>query len=209
MEKKSVEVGRDFESKRSRKRDREAARLALDQLQRSVEFDDGLEAEKEIGLLCGWSSNYCVNNAGDRNPLLSRLGLSPKHEFDEHEDEDEKVIYGGDDQTTAYIPLFPSRQASRVAVLKSRFMDVISKSQQQLGLLDRGTCKDYINKQKPAIKSTPSFKKPSATVKEEDLKRKLVEMKGADGGSKKPRRKKSKLATIKASVNRRSCYVFH
>lgn len=149
------ESSEEIELKRKkRKIEREASRAALDRLERSVEFEDNLQAEKEIRSLCRSSIYYVL----DRNPL-NRLGLFLKRDYSNDIDEEvvlcgdcttdkppsfhrDAQINGGDDGTLS-VPLSP-KQAARVSMLKSRFVDVISKSQKQLGLLDR--CNGYLKK---------------------------------------------------------------
>ena len=59
-----------------RKKDREAARIALQQMERTVDVDDNLKSFKELQLLCGQS----LSNKKDVKPLES-FGLFLKHEY--------------------------------------------------------------------------------------------------------------------------------
>ncbi|KAH7516056.1 hypothetical protein FEM48_Zijuj10G0094300 [Ziziphus jujuba var. spinosa] len=161
----------EFESREEielrRKREREASRMALDQLEKSVVFEDNLQIEMEIRNMCRASPYYHVFG---RNPL-NGLGLFLKRDDEEviidHTTNEPKsfggqIINGSADQTSSSTQLSP-RKAARVSMLKSRFMDVISKSQQQLGLLDRGI--QDLNKQKqPMINSRRCCIKTKATI---------------------------------------------
>lgn len=112
-----------------------------------------------------------------RNPL-NGLGLFLKHDDDEDIDEDnheeEIMLHGeyttnkskskskafkfhnGQGNQTSSIQL-SSKQAARVSILKTQFMDVIFKSQQLLGLL--GCIIQDLKKQKQSIINNGSFKK--------------------------------------------------
>ncbi|KAH7516067.1 hypothetical protein FEM48_Zijuj10G0095400 [Ziziphus jujuba var. spinosa] len=136
-----------------RKREREAFRMALDRLEKSVVLEDNLQIEMEIRNMCRASPYYHVFG---RNPL-NGLGLFLKRDDEEviidHTTNEPKsfggqIIHGSSDQTSS-TQLSP-RKATRVSMLKSRFMDVISKSQQQLGLLDRGI-QDLNEQKQPKI----------------------------------------------------------
>ncbi|KAF3449878.1 hypothetical protein FNV43_RR05957 [Rhamnella rubrinervis] len=84
------EVGAEnIESERRRKRDREAARIAVVGIERSADFDVNLEGEKELVSLCSCSSYYVLRG----NPLR-RLGLFLKREY--NDDQDEETIFAGD-----------------------------------------------------------------------------------------------------------------
>ncbi|KAH7515944.1 hypothetical protein FEM48_Zijuj10G0082000 [Ziziphus jujuba var. spinosa] len=142
----------EIELKRRRKREKEASSVALERQERSVDFDDGLQAEKQIRFMCR-------SGPFERNPL-NQLGLFMKRDYSdiEEDDDEEEVILcgdyatnkslfhhdggGGNIRTSSSTPPLSPKQAARVSMLKSRFMDVISKSQQQLGLLDHHGIQD-------------------------------------------------------------------
>ncbi|KAH7522613.1 hypothetical protein FEM48_Zijuj07G0157300 [Ziziphus jujuba var. spinosa] len=173
------EVWEERELKRRREKEREASRLALEQVERSVVglFDDNLQAEIEISIMCRSSPYYRVFG---RNPL-NGLGLFLKRDDDDHDHDHEEVVEvhqiannnnnnthnGGQiisngcchDHTSSFSVLPLSRRKAktdRISMLKSRFMDVISKSQQQLGLL-------HLNKQNQLLmtKKDATFKRSS------------------------------------------------
>ncbi|XP_019190192.1 PREDICTED: transcription factor GTE12-like [Ipomoea nil] len=87
------------ELKIQREREREAARIALEKMEKTVEFDDIKKIMRELERLCGCpypddplGSGYGVNFSLSRKPL-ERLGLYIKDDLLE-EDDDEAVLNG-------------------------------------------------------------------------------------------------------------------
>ncbi|KAF8018908.1 hypothetical protein BT93_H3719 [Corymbia citriodora subsp. variegata] len=94
------------EARKQRERDREAARIALQKMEKTVDFEENLEILKELEMLSGCSSSSprlgdvddgsevlsgVFDGAYYRNPL-ERLGLFMKDEFLEDDDDDEKIL---------------------------------------------------------------------------------------------------------------------
>ncbi|KAK3432846.1 hypothetical protein EUGRSUZ_D00352 [Eucalyptus grandis] len=95
------------EARKQRERDREAARIALQKMEKTVDFEENLEIFKELEMLSGCSGSSphlgdiddgsevlsgVFDGAHYRNPL-ERLGLFMKDEFLE-DDDDEKILTG-------------------------------------------------------------------------------------------------------------------
>ncbi|KAI3409406.1 uncharacterized protein J3R85_019345 [Psidium guajava] len=95
------------EARKQRERDREAARIALQKMEKTVDFEENLKILKELEMLSGCSGSSPRLTDGDdgsevvsgvfdgahyRNPL-ERLGLFMKDEFLE-DDDDEKILIG-------------------------------------------------------------------------------------------------------------------
>ncbi|XP_038882482.1 transcription factor GTE12 isoform X2 [Benincasa hispida] len=87
------------EKKQQRERDREAARIALQKIERTVDLDQNLEILKELEELCGgflflqYHHRAMVSRSLDEGQLenpLERLGLFIKDEF---LDDDDETIY--------------------------------------------------------------------------------------------------------------------
>ncbi|XP_030547310.1 transcription factor GTE12 isoform X2 [Rhodamnia argentea] len=95
------------EARKQRERDREAARIALQKMEKTVDFEENLKILKELEMLSGCSGSSphladvddgsevvsgVFDGAYYRNPL-ERLGLFMKDEFLE-DDDDEKILIG-------------------------------------------------------------------------------------------------------------------
>ncbi|XP_056175495.1 transcription factor GTE12-like isoform X2 [Syzygium oleosum] len=95
------------EARKQRERDREAARIALQKMEKTVDFEENLKILKELEMLSGCSGSSprladvddgsevvsgVFDGAHYRNPL-ERLGLFIKDEFLE-DDDDDKILIG-------------------------------------------------------------------------------------------------------------------
>ncbi|KAF9620866.1 hypothetical protein IFM89_015107 [Coptis chinensis] len=74
----------EMDLKIQREKEREAARIALQKMERTVQIDENLEILKDLELLGGYSPVDCLDHNG--NPL-ARLGLFMKVEYLEDEEE--------------------------------------------------------------------------------------------------------------------------
>ncbi|KAI4343054.1 hypothetical protein MLD38_027601 [Melastoma candidum] len=92
------------ELKERREREREAARLALQKMEKTVDIGENLETLKELEMLSGCSLSLCVPDSDDGSEVLSgvcdsnsgnaleRLGLFMKDDY--LEDDEETVVSG-------------------------------------------------------------------------------------------------------------------
>ncbi|GLU13883.1 hypothetical protein SLE2022_304930 [Rubroshorea leprosula] len=104
--KAAAELKAEMELKKKRERDREAARIALQKVEKTVEFEQNLEILKELEMLSGCSlSTYCLYHKGSSHQTLSGalegtgignplqlVGLSIKDEYLDDEDEEEATM---------------------------------------------------------------------------------------------------------------------
>ncbi|KAI4295359.1 hypothetical protein L6164_035413 [Bauhinia variegata] len=88
------------ELKQQREKEREAARVAVQQMERNVEIENNLEILKELEMLSGCKLSYHVmsskSGSKDKSQIdspLERLGLFIKEEY--VADEDEEVVISG------------------------------------------------------------------------------------------------------------------
>ncbi|GKU94310.1 hypothetical protein SLEP1_g7825 [Rubroshorea leprosula] len=102
----AAELKAEMELKKKRERDREAARIALQKVEKTVEFEQNLEILKELEMLSGCSlSTYCLYHKGRSHQTVSGalegtgignplqlVGLSIKDEYLDDEDEEEATM---------------------------------------------------------------------------------------------------------------------
>ncbi|OWM90896.1 hypothetical protein CDL15_Pgr027383 [Punica granatum] len=106
---KAAEARAEAELKKQRERDREAARIALQKMEKTVEIGENLEILKELEILSGCSLSVHVPESDDGSEVLSggfdgspgknaleRLGLFMKDDYMEDDDE-ETVCNGGEE----------------------------------------------------------------------------------------------------------------
>lgn len=102
------QLKKEAELKRKREKQREAARLALHMMERSVEFEDNLMVLKEFEGLSECSPTYVLNGYGPVMVLkvlktgeilkpLEQLGLHIKEEYVAHDDEDTFLSWQGEE----------------------------------------------------------------------------------------------------------------
>ncbi|KAK4802068.1 hypothetical protein SAY86_000271 [Trapa natans] len=107
---KAAEVRAEAELKKQRERDREAARIALQKMEKSVEIGENLHILKELEILTGGSLSVNVMESDDGSEVLSggldgtpgkspleQLGLFMKDDYVEEDDDDETVCNVGED----------------------------------------------------------------------------------------------------------------
>ncbi|KAL3820197.1 hypothetical protein ACJIZ3_006102 [Penstemon smallii] len=88
---KAAEVAIQTELKMQREREREAARMSLLKMEKTVDFDENLRILKELEMMC------CISpsNLSDCENPLAQLGLFIKDDYLEEEEED--AMFNGED----------------------------------------------------------------------------------------------------------------
>ncbi|KAF3443810.1 hypothetical protein FNV43_RR13500 [Rhamnella rubrinervis] len=145
--------------RRRRKKDREAARVAVGQIRNTAGFEINCEAEKELESMCECSAYYVL----DRHPLNS-LGLFLKPDYSDINEEEEEALCLGifivpRNHTFTWVGLCSTRSKKNNTL---RYKDTIRKAQKALGL------PDYDKQEGIVLKTTEACSLSNTTATESD-----------------------------------------